>query len=119
MRFSRRDVLGATGRLAAGAIGTRLFGSAAFAQQDMKLQPEQGASLRVLRWSPFVKGDEDRGSPTPRSSRTRPASRSASTRRAGRTSVRRRRSRPMSARAPTSCGSGSTTRQHIPTSCST
>jgi len=25
----------------------------------MKLEPEQGASLRVLRWSPFVKGDED------------------------------------------------------------
>ncbi len=29
------------------------------AQSAMKFTPEQGASLRVLRWSPFVKGDED------------------------------------------------------------
>ena len=30
-----------------------------FAQQDLTYKPEEGASLRLLRWSPFVKGDEE------------------------------------------------------------
>ena len=44
-----------------------LLGSPAFAQDALTFTPEDGATLRLLRWSPFVKGDEDRGSPTPRS----------------------------------------------------
>jgi multiple sugar transport system substrate-binding protein len=63
MSISRRNLLlGATG-LAAGAAGAKLVGatpSPAFAQASMPtFKPEQGASLRVLRWTPFVKGDED------------------------------------------------------------
>lgn len=61
MTISRRDLLlGATG-LAAGAAGAGLVGvRPSFAQAEMPaFKPEQGASLRVLRWAPFVKGDED------------------------------------------------------------
>jgi multiple sugar transport system substrate-binding protein len=46
-----------TAGIAAGAIGARLGGRAAFAQ-DLKITPEEGATLRVTRWSPFVEGDE-------------------------------------------------------------
>jgi multiple sugar transport system substrate-binding protein len=60
MSISRRDLLlGATG-LAAGAslVGARpVFAQAAAPGPTFK--PESGASLRVLRWAPFVKGDED------------------------------------------------------------
>lgn len=58
MKFTRRDVIRTTAGLAAGAMGSRLLGSSAFAQ-DLKFQPEEGATLRLLRWSPFVQGDED------------------------------------------------------------
>lgn len=60
MTVSRRDLLLGSAGLAAGAAGMSMLGSVpARAQSAMKFTPEQGASLRVLRWSPFVKGDED------------------------------------------------------------
>lgn len=58
MTISRRDLLAGT----AGLTGALAFGGApnlAFAQAEPKFTPEKGASLRVLRWAPFVKGDED------------------------------------------------------------
>ena len=56
MSITRRDLLAGT----AGLAGASLLGQApAFAQGAPKYKPEAGASLRVLRWSPFVKGDED------------------------------------------------------------
>lgn len=60
MTVSRRDLLLGASGLAAGASMLPLLGSAtpAFAQAP-KYTPEPGATLRVLRWSPFVKGDED------------------------------------------------------------
>lgn len=61
MKFTRRDVIRTTAGLAAGAAGSRLLGSSpAFAQAaEPTYTPEAGASLRVLRWSPFVQADED------------------------------------------------------------
>ena len=59
MKFTRRDVIRSTAGLAAGAVGSRLLGGSAFAQSDLKYTPEDGAELRVLRWSKFVQGDED------------------------------------------------------------
>ncbi|ALA16700.1 MULTISPECIES: ABC transporter substrate-binding protein [unclassified Chelatococcus] len=60
MTVSRRDLLLGSAGLVAGAAGMSMLGSVpARAQSAMKFTPEQGASLRVLRWSPFVKGDED------------------------------------------------------------
>jgi multiple sugar transport system substrate-binding protein len=59
MTFSRRDLLigGAAGLAAASPF---LSATAGFAQAPAtKYRPEQGATLRLLRWSPFVKGDED------------------------------------------------------------
>jgi len=54
-KFTRRDVvkLGA-GAALAGALGGRGIPAAA---QEMKLKPEPGAKLRVLRWKQFVQGD--------------------------------------------------------------
>ena len=58
MTISRRDMLlGTAGLAAAGAAGGLV--TPAFAQAAPKYTPEKGASLRLLRWSPFVKGDED------------------------------------------------------------
>ncbi len=59
MEFTRRDLMKTTAGLAAGAVGGSLLGQSAFAQEGPKYQIEQGATLRLLRWSPFVKGDED------------------------------------------------------------
>jgi multiple sugar transport system substrate-binding protein len=42
----------------AGAAGLTALAGPSFAQEP-DFKPEAGASLRVLRWSPFVKGDED------------------------------------------------------------
>lgn len=54
--FTRRDALKLGGAAAAGLAP--LIGNIAPATaQDFA--PEQGAFLRVLRWSPFVKGEED------------------------------------------------------------
>jgi multiple sugar transport system substrate-binding protein len=59
MKFTRRDVLQtAAGLAAAGAIGGR-FATGPAVAQELKYKPEEGATLRLLRWSPFVKGDED------------------------------------------------------------
>lgn len=56
--FSRRGVLRAGAGLAAGAVGSRLWGArAASAQTTLRYQPEKDASLRVLRWAPFVKSE--------------------------------------------------------------
>ena len=61
MTLSRRDLLLGTAGVAAGAAGAQLIGAApAFAQGTTPaFKPEAGATLRVLRWTPFVKGDED------------------------------------------------------------
>lgn len=60
MRFTRRDVIRTSAAgLAAGALGSRFIGAPAFAQDAPQYTPEQGATLRLLRWSPFVQGDED------------------------------------------------------------
>jgi multiple sugar transport system substrate-binding protein len=60
MTLSRRDLLlGATG-LAGAAAGSQILGATpSFAQAAPTFTPEPGATLRVLRWAPFVKGDED------------------------------------------------------------
>jgi multiple sugar transport system substrate-binding protein len=60
MKFTRRDVIRTTAGLAAGVAGSRLLGAnPAFAQDALTFTPEAGATLRLLRWSPFVQGDED------------------------------------------------------------
>ncbi|MEJ1160924.1 ABC transporter substrate-binding protein [Prosthecomicrobium sp. N25] len=57
MSVTRRDLLAGA---AAGAAGLPLLGSLpALGQAAPTFTPEKGASLRLLRWSPFVKGDED------------------------------------------------------------
>ena len=59
MKFTRRDVIRTTAGAAAGVIGSRYMGAPAFAQDALTFTPEAGATLRLLRWSPFVQGDED------------------------------------------------------------
>ena len=58
--FKRREFLKTTAGVAASAAlgGSTLFAGDAAAQQ-LKLVPEKGAKLRVLRWKRFVQGDED------------------------------------------------------------
>jgi multiple sugar transport system substrate-binding protein len=56
--LTRRDLVRGTAALAAGAAGARMLGGLPASAQDLKIEPEQGASLRVTRWSPFVSGDE-------------------------------------------------------------
>jgi multiple sugar transport system substrate-binding protein len=60
MTVSRRDILLGSAGLA-GAAGLHGLGAAPASAQGAapSFKPEQGASLRVLRWAPFVKGDED------------------------------------------------------------
>ena len=59
MKFTRRDVIRTTAAAAAaGVMGSRLTGQA-FAQSAPTYKPEEGATLRVLRWSPFVPTDEE------------------------------------------------------------
>ena len=60
MTLSRRDILLGGAGLAAATLTPALRGDPAFAQgQAPTFKPEPGATLRLLRWSPFVKGDED------------------------------------------------------------
>ena len=61
MAISRRDVLLGSAGLAAGAgLAGQLGIQPALAQAaPVKFTPEKGAQLRVLRWAPFVKGEED------------------------------------------------------------
>src|SRR5688572_22499230 len=56
--ITRRDALKlGVGATAVAGLSPLVGGIAPAAAQD--ITPEAGASLRVLRWSPFVKGDED------------------------------------------------------------
>lgn len=60
MTINRRDLLTASAGLAAAAGFGRFGIGPAFAQgAEPAYKPEEGASLRVLRWTPFVQGDED------------------------------------------------------------
>lgn len=60
MDFTRRGLLKTTSAVAAGAAGSSLIGAGdAAAQEQMSFEPEEGAELRLLRWSKFVQGDED------------------------------------------------------------
>ncbi len=47
------------GRGLAGAAGLGLGGRRPAFAQEPSYTPEEGASLRLLRWTPFVQGDED------------------------------------------------------------
>lgn len=60
MTFKRRDFLAASAAVA-GMASLSPFGiRSSFAQgAEPAYKPEDGASLRLLRWTPFVKGDED------------------------------------------------------------
>lgn len=60
MTFKRRDFLAASAAVA-GMAGLSPFGiRSSFAQgAEPAYKPEDGANLRLLRWTPFVKGDED------------------------------------------------------------
>ena len=115
MKINRRDLLAASAGLAA-AAGFGLTGSRPPSPRNRAYTPEAGASLRLLRWSPFVKGDEDAWLANTKKFTERPASRCASTRKAGKTSARRPRSPPTSVPAPTWCCAGSTMPTSIPTS---
>jgi multiple sugar transport system substrate-binding protein len=55
MAIDRRQFIATGAGLAAGAA----LGSSALAQGAPRYTPEPGASLRLLRWSHFVKGDDD------------------------------------------------------------
>ncbi|NIR46450.1 MAG: twin-arginine translocation signal domain-containing protein, partial [Gemmatimonadetes bacterium] len=60
MSFTRRRFLKTTTAAAAGVAGSQLLGSRwARSQDTMSFEPEEGAELRVLRWSRFVQGDEE------------------------------------------------------------
>lgn len=61
MPFNRRQVLAGTAGLAAGAaLGGLSFPGRTFAQgQIPTFTPEEGASLRLLRWVPFVASEEE------------------------------------------------------------
>jgi multiple sugar transport system substrate-binding protein len=58
---SRRTLLkGGTALAASGVLGGGVLAAGkAEAQSALSFRPEPGASLRVLRWSKFVQGDED------------------------------------------------------------
>ena len=59
MSFTRRRFLQTSSAVAAGAAGSQLLGiRSPFAQDTMSFTPEDGAELRLLRWSKFVQGDE-------------------------------------------------------------
>ena len=58
MKFTRRDLLKTTAGASAGLLVPMVTGSSSRAE-DVSFKPEEGATLRLLRWSPFVKGDEE------------------------------------------------------------
>ncbi|OHV79731.1 ABC transporter substrate-binding protein [Ensifer sp. LCM 4579] len=58
MPIKRRDFLAGSAALA-GMAGFPLSTRPSFAQAEPTYTPEEGASLRLLRWTPFVQGDED------------------------------------------------------------
>lgn len=61
MTINRRTLLqGTAGLAASAAFGGMLGNGRAFAQGAMpNFKPEEGASLRLLRWVPFVSGEEE------------------------------------------------------------
>ncbi|WP_029004082.1 ABC transporter substrate-binding protein [Azorhizobium doebereinerae] len=59
MTISRRDVLLGGAGLAGAATLPMMGSTPSLAQALPKFDPEPGASLRLLRWSPFVKSEED------------------------------------------------------------
>ncbi|HWL57893.1 MAG TPA: ABC transporter substrate-binding protein [Paracoccus sp. (in: a-proteobacteria)] len=60
MSIDRRKLLQGGAAIAAGAVLTSPFIRPALAQAGGAMfTPEEGASLRLLRWVPFVKGEED------------------------------------------------------------
>jgi len=60
MSIDRRKLLQGGAAIAAGAVLTSPFIRPALAQAGGTMfTPEEGASLRLLRWVPFVKGEED------------------------------------------------------------
>src|SRR5688572_25777567 len=59
MSFTRRDILKTTAGSGAASMAPSLLGGRKAFAQDLSYKPEEGASLRLLRWSPFVKGDEE------------------------------------------------------------
>jgi multiple sugar transport system substrate-binding protein len=59
-KFSRRDFLKTGVGVAAGTtVGGAILQPGRVLADDLKLTPEPGAKLRVLRWKRFVQGDED------------------------------------------------------------
>lgn len=58
MSIKRRTFLAGTAGIA-GAAGLSGFGFAPAMAAEPTYTPEKGASLRLLRWTPFVKGDEE------------------------------------------------------------
>lgn len=59
MSIDRRKLLQSTAAMAAaGAIISPFRAGRAFAQAAPSFTPEEGASLRLLRWVPFVEGEE-------------------------------------------------------------
>ena len=60
MTIDRRKLLqGTAATLAAGALVGPFRAGRALAQAAPKFTPEEGASLRLLRWVPFVAGEEE------------------------------------------------------------
>lgn len=59
MPIKRRDFLAGSAALAGMAGLSPLGVRPSFAQAEPSYTPEEGASLRLLRWTPFVKGDDD------------------------------------------------------------
>jgi multiple sugar transport system substrate-binding protein len=59
MKINRRDLLAVSAASLAGAAGFGIGGNRPAFAQEPSYTPEEGASLRLLRWSPFVQGDED------------------------------------------------------------
>jgi multiple sugar transport system substrate-binding protein len=62
MRYTRRDFVKATGTASVGAALSGSLTAPLIAQAQapaLKVTPEKGAKLRVLRWKRFVQGDED------------------------------------------------------------
>lgn len=60
--YNRRAVLkGGTALAGAAALGGSglIMPRRPFAQESLSFEPEEGATLRLLRWSKFVQGDED------------------------------------------------------------
>ena len=58
-RFTRRRFLAATGAATAAGATRQLMQSRSAQAAPLKLEPEKGAVLRLLRWKRFVQGDEE------------------------------------------------------------